>query len=462
MSVFKGFHIPGYTGETTRRIVAGTEIILPVLTADDIKQATDHLHQGREILQQYTTDDLAEIFGQVADFWQQDSDIKNGLCHAISCLTGLSQQVVSHSISIEQGNSSRADILGAMDRDLGNHMALDGFVYNEHLADHTRCFGPKMVAGILTANVPGLSYLPMVRSLMVKAPFIAKLASDEPLFGPAWVQSVERIEPQLGQCVALCHWQGENRILEEALFTPCETVILYGGENTIHSLRKRIGGHKRIIEHGHKIGVLLVDTTSLNNADNAKDLAKRIAQDIAVFDQRACIAPQIAYVEQNGIIDPASLCALIEDALLQLETSLPPSTLSVDTGATLAMERNLARFKSAQNTNFHLFEKGCATLVLDPDPSFNSVLPTRFLRVCPVQSLREVLPLLEPVGTYLQNVGIETDEETRYELADKLGSFGVSRITRPGLMHKPSMLWKHDGISSFSELVRRVDMEMKR
>ncbi len=460
MAILKGFHLPDYQGEVRKRVVADTEIILPVLTVDDIKRATDKLAESREILQQFSTDDLAEIFGKVADFWQQDSEIKSELCHGIASLTGLSEQVVSHSISIEQGNSSSEDILAAMDRDLGNHKALDSFVFNEQLRDKTRCFGPRMVAGVLTANVPGLSYLPMVRSLMVKSPFIAKLASDEPLFGPAWIESVASVEPKLAQCVALCHWQGGNESLEEALFEPCETVILYGGEQTVQTLRKRIGGHKKIIEHGHKIGVILIGSDSLHDEAGARDLAGRIALDIGVFDQRACIAPQMAYVEQDGKIDVATLCGFIEQALQKLETTLPPSEMSIDTGASLAMERNLARFKSTQHKGFKLFEKGSATLVLDPDQSFQSVLPTRFLRVCPVTSLQDVFPILEPVGTFLQNVGIETDEQTRYELAELLGRLGVSRVTRPGLMHKPSMRWKHDGVSSFSELVCWIDMEM--
>ena len=471
MTTFKGFHIPGYQGNTTTRTIGDTTIILPILTCDDLKRATDMLAENREILQKFSTDDLAEIFGIAATFWQQDSEIKNTLCHAIANLTGLSKQIVSHSIAIEQGNSSRADILAAMDRDLGSHTALDHFIFNQHLDNQTRCFGPAMVAGILTANVPGLSYLPMVRSLMVKAPFIAKLASDEPLFGPAWIESVTRIEPKLGKCIALCHWQRDkepfnklhnqtNQSLLNALFEPCETIIVYGSKQTIHTLRDQIGSHKKIIEHGHKIGLLLIGRNALHHRAAAQDLARRIALDIAVFDQRACIAPQMAYVEQGGVIDAATLCGYIEEELHQLETDLPPSRLSVDTGASLAMERNLARFKSSQQPEFKLFEKHAATIVIDPEPAFNSVLPTRFLRVCPVDSLYDVLPHLAPAGTFLQNVGLETDEQTRYELAEKLGQLGVSRITTPGLMHTPSMRWKHDGVSSFSELVRWIDMEM--
>ena len=462
MAPLHGFHIPGFQGRITTRKIADTEILLPLLTVDDIKRAIDEMAKGREILQGYSTDDLAAIFGKAADFWQKESELKGQLTHAVSSLTGLSRQVVSHSISVEQGNSGSEDILAAMDRDLGDHRILDTFIYNEHLRDKTRGFGPSLVGAILTANVPGLSYLPMVRALMVKSPLIAKLAGDEPLFGPAWIQSVERIEPDLGHCVALCHWRGGNKELEDTMFDACEIIILYGGEQTVHTLRTRIGGHKKIIEHGHKIGLVMLGKKSLKNMEQARELAARIALDVAVFDQRACIAPQMVYIEKGAEIDETVFCSIIEEELHKLETTLPPSFISVDTGASLAMERNLARFKASHISDFYLFEKWSATLTLDPNPTFASVLPTRFLRVCPVESLHDVLPLLKPVGRYLQNVGIETDDQTHYKLAEALGKLGASRITRPGIMHKPSMRWKHDGISSFSELVRWVDMETKR
>ncbi len=457
-----GFHIPGFQGETFKRTIGSTEILLPKLTADDISRASDHLlGRGREILQKYSTDDLAEIFGMAADFWQHDSDMKMEIIVAISDLTGLSRMVVCHSISVEQGNSSSQDILAAMDRDLGSHNCLDRFCHDPHLNGMARAHGPRLTSAVLTANVPGLSYLPMVRALMVKSPLIAKLATNEPVFGPAWIKSVAAIEPPLAECVALCQWQGSNDTLQRAMFDPAEVAILYGGEQTCRSLREAIGPHKKIIEHGHKIGLLLVSREGLRDSARAKDLAGRIALDVAMFDQRACVAPQIVYVEKNGPVTSLELTALIEDALIELEKDFPPSQMSVDTGASLAMERNIALFEAAQHENMELFARSTATLIHEKDASFNTVLPTRFLRVCPVENLNEVIDVVRPFSPYLQNVGIEAEADRLAELAEKLGAIGVSRVTRPGLMHRPSMRWKHDGVSTFSDLVRWTDIELE-
>jgi hypothetical protein len=457
-----GFHIPGFQGETFTRTLPSTRILLPRLTADDVTRATDHLlGRGRDILSTYTTDDLAEIFGMAADFWQHQSDLKMEVIVAISDLTGLSRMVVCRSISVEQGNSSRQDILAAMDRDLGSHHCLDRFTHDPHLRGQARAHGPRLTSAVLTANVPGLSYLPMVRALMVKSPLIAKLASNEPIFGPAWIKSVADIEPPLAECVALCQWQGAHDLLQKAMFEPAEVAILYGGEQTCRSLREVIGPHKKIIEHGHKIGLLMVGDEGLSDLAAARDLARRIALDVAMFDQRACVAPQILYAERNHPVSTLELTALIEEALIDLEKDFPPSTLSVDTGASLAMARNIALFESAQHEKMELFARSSATLIHEKDATFSTVLPTRFLRVCPVDDLAQVVDILRPFESYLQNVGIESSPAKLAELAEKLSAIGVSRLTRPGLMHRPSMRWKHDGISTFSDLVRWTDIELE-
>ncbi len=457
-----GFHIPGFKGETYTRSIASTQVLLPKLTADDISRASDHLlGRGREILRGYSTDDLAEIFGMAADFWQHDSDMKMEIIVAISDLTGLSRMVVCQSISVEQGNSSSADILAAMDRDLGDHHCLDAFCHDPHLQGKARAYGPQLTSAVLTANVPGLSYLPMVRALMVKSPLIAKLASNEPIFGPAWLKAVAAIEPPLAECVALCQWPGGNDDLQKAMFDPADVAILYGGEQTCRTLRDFIGPHKKIIEHGHKIGLLLVGSEGLSDHAAARDLAGRIALDVAMFDQRACVAPQIVYAENNGAVTTLELTALIEEALIELEKDLPPSEMSIDTAASLAMERNIALFESSQHDNMELFARSTATLIHEKDASFNTVLPTRFLRVCPVDALTDVIDILRPFSSYLQNVGIEASPERLADLAEQLGGIGVSRITKPGLMHRPSMRWKHDGLSTFSELVRWTDIELE-
>lgn len=457
----QGFHLPGFKGRVVARKAGATTVLLPDLTPEEVSLSVERvMERGAEILPKFSTDDLASIFGQVAEYWQKPSEEKDRVVAAISDITGLSRPVVDRSITVEQGNSGTEDILAAMDRELGNHQCLDHFVDDPKLRGMTRAWGPKLVAAVLTANVPGLSYLPMVRSLMVKSPLAAKLSSGEPIFGPAWIKSLARIAPELAECIALFCWSGADADLEKPLFNDAPVVIVYGGPQSVPRLRETIGPHKKILEHGHKIGLAMVGKEMLSNPDAAKKLAEKFALDVAMFDQRACIAPQVLYVEKAGTVVTEDFSEMISNALAAIETELPASDMSLDTAATLAQERNLAAFDAAQAKGNNVFIAGRSTVVHEKKLGFDGVLPIRYLRVYPVNTLSEVLPIIEPHGQYLQNVGVAVNDDRLQGLSEELAKAGVSHITSIGLMHRPTMRWRHDGMAAFAEMVRWTDIEM--
>jgi hypothetical protein len=461
MRTVKGFYIPGYDGGILSVEAGETRILLPRLTPDDVARAVARLmERGLSVLRTYTTDDLASIFGRVADQWLKPSAEKAAVVGAISDLTGLSPRVVEASINVEQGNSGREAILAALNRDLGDYRALDGFVHDADLGGMTRAVGPDLVAAVLTANVPGLSYLPIVRSLMVKSPLAAKLSTGEPVFGPAWIESLAWLEPPLAECAVLFCWAGGNPDLERQLFAPAQVITLYGGPNAVRELRERIGPHKKILVHGHKIGLVLVGKEALDGKESAVELAGRVALDVAMFDQRACIAPQILYAERGGRVGTEEFASMIAASLERLEHELPPGRMSLDTAATLAQERNLALFEAAQNGSRAVHIQGASTVTHEAGAVFLGVLPTRFLRVCSVDRLEEVFPIIEPHGPALQNAGLAVASGRMLSIAEGLARAGVSHITSPGMMHRPTMRWRHDGMAPFGEMVRWTDIEM--
>ncbi|WP_246325346.1 acyl-CoA reductase [Dissulfurirhabdus thermomarina] len=456
----KAFHIPGFDGELTHADAGGTRLLFPVLTPDAVRAAVDRVMEaGARHLAGYTTDDLAAVFGRVAETWIRPSPERTALAEAVADVTGLSPAVVERSIEVEQGNSGAGDILAALDRDLGDHRVLDGFRPDPRLRGRARAFGPPLVAAVLTANVPGLSYLPAVRSLMVKAPLAAKLASGEPLFGPAWAASLARVEPPLAECLALFAWKGGAPDLEAALFDKAPVVMLYGGPRALAELRARVGPGKKVLEHGHKVGVVLVGREALSGRPAADVLARAVALDTAMFDQRACIAPQLVFAERGGGVSTEAFAELVAERLADLEAELPPSRPSLDTAATLAQERGLAAFEAAQG-EAGVFTRGTATVVHLGAAAFEPVLPCRFLRVCAVDDLLDAVALLGQNSPYLQNAGVAVGADRLPGLAEALARAGVSRICAPGRMHRPSMRWRHDGLASFMELVRWADIEM--
>lgn len=459
-NVLRGYHLPGYSGRLERIGIGPLELEVPILTPDDVRAQIERLARGRETLSLYSVDQLAEIFGRAAAFWQKASEAKSRVASAISALTGLSVPVVEASITVEQCNSGAADIRAALDRELGDRRCLDGFVADTHLIGMTRAFGPELIAAILTSNVPGLAYLPLVRAMMVKSPLAAKLSSREPVFGPAWMQSVAAIEPPLAESVALFFWSGSAAALEDAMIEPSETLIIYGGVQSVSHFRDTWGARKHIVVHGHKISLAMVGREALADEHSAQRLAARLALDVVMFDQRACVSPQICYVETGGNVSTERFAELVGLELAALEHILPAASTNLDAAASLGMERNIAAFQAAQDDGMHVFAGPSHTVVHESIPSFTGVLPARFLRVCPVENLNTIIELTRGKGEFLQNVGLACSRERAVPLAERLARAGVSHITSPGSMHKPSMRWKHDGMACFADLVRYTDIEM--
>jgi hypothetical protein len=456
------FHIPGYAGRLEHTTVAGVDLLWARPTPEDVHRAVDHITtKGADILRAYTVDDLARIFETAARTWLAPSPRRRRLATVLVELTGLGLEVVEASLAVEQGNCLAADILAALDRDLGNRRALDGFVHDPGLGAPTRALGPSLVGAVLSSNVPGLSYLPLVRSLLVKAPLAAKLASREPLFGPAFLESVAEVAPDLAHCVALFCWSGGREPeLEAAMLEAAPVLMVYGGPDTERHFRRTYGETRRIIAHGHKIGLAMIGREALASPEAARDLAKRMALDVAMYGQQACISPQDLYVETGGTVDVPTFAEMLADALAALEATLPQGPLVLDTAAAVAQERCLARFEAAADPRARVFTRAGATVVLHAGLDFASALPARFLRVYPVGDLFQVLPLIAPHGRYLQNAGLAVGVDRRASLVEALARCGLARVCAIGAMYRPSMRWKHDGIGPYAEMVRWTDLEM--
>jgi len=455
----KGFFLPGSSWPSTVYEQEGCRILLPRLSPDGVRQAVDRaMETAADTLPAYSADDLASIFDQTAARWREPSEKRRRISRAIAGLTGLSPEVVEASIEVEQSNCNREDILAAVNRDLGDHRCLDGFVPEDRLGGWTRAIGPKLTGAVLTSNVPGLSYLSIVRALVVKSPLVAKLSRFEPIFGPAWLETLAEVEPRLASCVAMFCWPGSDPELEEAMLEQAEALMVYGGPESIAHYRQAFGRRLRLVEHGHKVGVALIGREALSDERSAEELAQRIALDTAMFDQRACVSPQILFVERGGL-PTRSFAALLHAALNRLAEELPRSATTLDTAAGLAQEINLESFAAAQDPGKEILTGAGGIVVHESEPVFQGVLPLRYLRVCPVEGLDEALEIMAPYATTLQNVGLAA-EGRALELAEKLARLGASRIVAPGSMHRPSMRWKHDGLAPFASLVRWTDMEM--
>ncbi|MBM4352441.1 MAG: hypothetical protein FJ109_01385 [Deltaproteobacteria bacterium] len=434
--------------------------------------------------------------------------------------TGMSMPMVERATVHEMESSLAPDLMAAIRNEIGNPDYLDGFAYNPHSDGMTIAVGPKLVGGIVSSNIPALPHLTVMRSLIVKAPCIVKTSVSEPDFLPAYVQTLHEIDPEVARCVAVVSFGREDEEALQAFLASVDFLIAYGGREAMEALRAKKPARLRALLHGHRLGFALVAGSELRKAlegggyrspgsggspdrmpgatgtglrsavgrylsapggrpagagleqildagrealglvgVGSLELPLALAYDAVLFDQEACLAPHVIFVE--GTFDQAcGLAERIAGRMERLADDLPPGTRTLAQRLSVRQELDMLALDGRSRVFFAgSIERGIVAVqeceVFRPSPL------GRFVRVVPVPDLLRALEHVAPLGDLLQNAAVAAPDDRRPVLERALADLGVCRICPPGNMGTPTMMWHHDGHPCISAMLRFCDAETR-
>ena len=376
--------------------------------------------------------------------------------------TGFSIEAVERSFDVELRNY-RADFLErTLRRELGTPEVLDGFRPDADLQGCGLAIGPRITLAVFTGNVPGLPALSLIRALLVKSTVIAKVASGEPTFAARFVRTLAEVEPIFGDAIMVTYWDRNDVASLRGALSQADAVIAYGSDAACAAIRAHVGPHQRYVEHGHKVSVGILARSYLD-AVGVEQAARSVAVDVSVFNQHACIAPQ-TYLIQGDLARARALGQSIAAALEEYANSCPLGTLDENDAATLQLRRTSGAWAAATRPDCDLW--GAAgldwTVVLEGSLDTVNGAGNRVLRIVPVADLQEALQKLRPMAGHLQNIGLGAFGGEFWQAAQELAHMGACRISEPGRMAEPSMMWRHDGEPCVAKLLRWCDIEMHR
>ena len=184
-----------------------------------------------------------------------------------------------------------------------------------------------------------------------------------------------------------------------------------------------------------------------------------------MFDQQACLAPHIYYLEAGGEVSPKEFCRTLAEAMERLNRKMPRGKISPGEASAIHQLRAKYEFRELNGEEVLLFASPHGTdwtIVYEKDPgTFSSSPLNRFIRIYGVEDIFQILPSLKSIAPYLQNAAVAIGDERETEFMRRLGELGLARITSPGKMPVPSMMWHHDGVSPLASLLRWCDVEKK-
>ncbi|MBD3285670.1 acyl-CoA reductase, partial [candidate division WOR-3 bacterium] len=345
--------------------------------------------------------------------------------------------------------------------ELTDPLFLDEFRSRFAAPGMSRAYGPGLITAVFAGNVPGLPIGNIIYALLTKSAILGKSSSAEPLFGSLFARSIEEVNPQLAQCIAMVSWKGGDEEIEKQVFGASDAVIVYGSEHSVNEVRKSVPSDVRLITYGHKLSFGVIGRESLTKK-TVKKTAEKAARDVSVFDQQGCLSPHVFYAEKGGEISPAEFARFLADKMDTLNKILPRSKVSISESSQILQLRGTYELKEAADDGITIYASGEGTdwtVIYERDPEFVPSCLNRVIRVKPVKDVSEVPALIKHIKGYLQTVGAALPKNRLLKFADEMGKLGADRISPLGKMTSPPLFWHHDGRHNLLDLIRWTDIE---
>ena len=246
---------------------------------------------------------------------------------------------------------------------------------------------------------------------------LALAASSEVCVRPS------RREPEMTDLLAAAA-PGLFQRVQELHPLPGEQLFAYGRTETLREVARALPSSVTLHGHGPGFGLIVVSAAARNGTP-LEELARRIAVDIAAFDQRGCLSPRVLLVEgsHERALEIAREIAL---ALSARERSVPLGKL---TALELA---EIARYRDTMAYSGDLFSAGSGYVAVAPPGASLELAPVgRNLHVFSVADARS---LVRPLGAAITTFAYEGSPEGEAELARALPG---ARKARPGEMQTP-------------------------
>lgn len=302
---------------------------------------------------------------------------------------------------------------------------------------------------ITAGNSPVVPAVSALRALATKGPVTVKLPSGALVAGAAFALALWIAGPDHPQTrhSSIAYWRGGDEAVESVLFAhgAFERIVVWGSRESVDAVASRAAGTKTLV-FNPRYGVTLIGREAL--APGAiEDTVRRAAQDTMVWNQQACIASLVHYVEGAGKdIDRYCGALTAELALWDAEHDHHPDR------AMVGRIRTARRGELSDGTwtvNGPPVAPTSGVVRMDRGFDLSSHPMARIVVVRPVDELAEAMALMH---TAVSNVGIWPAERLD-GLRDEICGRGVTSVIPLGETDTLFTGAPHDGMRPLSELV---------
>jgi hypothetical protein len=262
---------------------------------------------------------------------------------------------------------------------------------------------------------------------------------------PAVEVRPSRREPEMASLLARAA-PGLFLTVERLAPLPGDHLWAYGSDATIAALRADLPSTVTLHAHGHGFGVVVIDLAARAGAD-VEHLARVIARDVALFDQRGCLSPRIVFAA--GSEDEVRRFAeQLATGMEEAERATPLGLLGAEERADARRYRDTVRFAQ------ELIPAGSGAVGLDVRGGPLVVPPVG--RHVHVVRTEEIERSLAPLSGVIAAVGVDGPPGLAGRVAELLPG---ARPSAAGLMQRPPFDGPVDRRTGVGITVHSVDSE---
>lgn len=427
----------------------GMSVEIPALTEDDVKEILlSRLHTG---LDQVKLDDISCILQECALAWQQkDCETRKKAVEWCSQVTDYPEYLVEKDyLLFTQLLTQRPELYDQLDADLGNYRYLDEWVPTKDC--YTKAIPCGIVTNILVGNIPIASVFGVYRSLVCKNNTICKMPKKDPVGSLMFAMEMVKRFPNhpIVKSLTVAYWERDS-VEENAIISNSDALVLWGGEDAINELKKKISVGTKVIEFGPKRSLAMVDLTKLDEGDSLEDVAYRLAQDFSMYNQEACFSSQDMYLIAEDSVYEEFLAKFQEGMNFNLK-KYSKDKVQLDSSAHVLITRDEQLFLGNEviSTKDHKW-----TIVLNDEKVENHPLS----RTAFIHRVKSFDDMDKWITKYTQTITMYPwSNQEKYR--DRLALLGADRIVATGLSGTARNGFTHDALRPFSEMVRWVSVE---
>jgi hypothetical protein len=339
---------------------------------------------------------------------------------------------------------------------------LEGWV-NTRTADGTstyvRAFGARAVH-IIAGNVPTISAMTILRNTITRSDIIIKTPSNDPLTASAIARTMIDMAPDhpITKHISVAYWKGGDAAIEDQLYRPnnVEKIVAWGGMASITHIAKYIQPGIDLITLDPKLSSTIIGKEAFENGQRMEEAARRLALDIGVNNQLACLNARVVYIEcgtgKAGLAQANRFGEMVYQAIQDLPAHLSNAVPAIDRA--LAQEMEGLRYAAAAYRVYGGDGRGGVIVSQTDEPvEFAPLLNNRIANLVPVDDLE--IPI-RAVTSYTQTIGIYPDELVP-KIRDRLAFHGAQRLVTLGYVAtRRTIAGPQDGIEPLRRMCKWI------